>query len=165
MGGMKPQHPLNGLRVLEMGSRTTAPYIGKLFTDAGADVLKLESSEGDPFRTWSASGAAIPDGEDAAWWQFLNAGKRSVTIDLETEEGKRRFNNLVAETDLILDDHIPQEAQRLGITFQDIQTISSSTVLASLTHFGTTGPWANRPANDFIPVSYTHLTLPTILLV
>ena len=158
MGGMKPQHPLNGLRVLEMGSRTTAPYIGKLFTDAGADVLKLESSEGDPFRTWSASGAAIPDGEDAAWWQFLNAGKRSVTIDLETEEGKRRFNNLVAETDLILDDHIPQEAQRLGITFQDIQTISSSTVLASLTHFGTTGPWANRPANDFILQALTGAT-------
>ena len=158
MGGMKPQHPLNGLRVLEMGSRTTAPYIGKLFTDAGADVLKLESSEGDPFRTWSASGAAIPDGEDAAWWQFLNAGKRSVTIDIETEEGKRRFNNLVAETDLILDDHIPQEAQRLGITFQDIQTISSSTVLASLTHFGTTGPWANRPANDFILQALTGAT-------
>ena len=158
MGGMKPKHPLNGLRVLEMGSRTTAPYIGKLFTDAGADVLKLESSEGDPFRTWSASGAAIPDGEDAAWWQFLNAGKRSVTIDLETEEGKRRFNNLVAETDLILDDHIPQEAQRLGITFQDIQTISSSTVLASLTHFGTTGPWANRPANDFILQALTGAT-------
>ena len=158
MGGMKPQHPLNGLRVLEMGSRTTAPYIGKLFTDAGADVLKLESSEGDPFRTWSASGAAIPDGEDAAWWQFLNAGKRSVTVDLETEEGKRRFNNLVAETDLILDDHIPQEAQRLGITFQDIQTISSSTVLASLTHFGTTGPWANRPANDFILQALTGAT-------
>ena len=158
MGGMKPQHPLNGLRVLEMGSRTTAPYIGKLFTDAGADVLKLESSEGDPFRTWSASGAAIPDGEDAAWWQFLNAGKRSVTIDLETEEGKRRFNNLVAETDLILDDHIPQEAQRLGITFKDIQTISSSTVLASLTHFGTTGPWANRPANDFILQALTGAT-------
>lgn len=158
MGGMKPQHPLNGLRVLEMGSRTTAPYIGKLFTDAGADVLKLESSEGDPFRTWSASGAAIPDGEDAAWWQFLNAGKRSVTIDLETEEGKRYFNNFVAETDLILDDHIPQEAQRLGITFQDIQTISSSTVLASLTHFGTTGPWANRPANDFILQALTGAT-------
>ena len=158
MGGMKPEHPLNGLRVLEMGSRTTAPYIGKLFTDAGADVLKLESLEGDPFRTWSASGAAIPDGEDAAWWQFLNAGKRSVTIDLETEEGKRYFNNLVAETDLILDDHIPQEAQRLGITFQDIQTISSSTVLASLTHFGTTGPWANRPANDFILQALTGAT-------
>ena len=158
MGGMKPEHPLNGLRVLEMGSRTTAPYIGKLFTDAGADVLKLESSEGDPFRTWSASGAAIPDGEDAAWWQFLNAGKRSVTIDLETEEGKRYFNNFVAETDLILDDHIPQEAQRLGITFQDIQTISSSTVLASLTHFGTTGPWANRPANDFILQALTGAT-------
>ena len=157
-GEMEQHYPLSGLRVLEMGSHTTTPYIGKLFVDAGADVLKVESPQGDPFRKWSASKTSIPEDEDAAWWRFLNAGKRSVTIDLETEEGKRRFNNLVAETDLILDDHIPQEAQRLGITFQDIQTISSSTVLASLTHFGTTGPWANRPANDFILQALTGAT-------
>ncbi len=157
-GEMEQHYPLSGLRVLEMGSHTTTPYIGKLFVDAGADVLKVESPQGDPFRKWSASKTSIPEDEDAAWWRFLNAGKRSVTIDLETEEGKRRFNNLVAETDLILDDHIPQEAQRLGITFQDIQTISSSTVLASLTHFGTTGPWANRPANDFTLQALTGAT-------
>ena len=132
---MEQRHPLSGLRVLEMGSRTTAPYIGKLLTDAGADVLKLESPVGDPFRTWSASGASIPDGEDAAWWRFLNAGKRSVTIDLETDEGKDQFHNLVEETDLILDDHIPHDAQRLGITYEDIHMISPSTVLASLPHF------------------------------
>ena len=155
---MEQRHPLSGLRVLEMGSRTTAPYIGKLLTDAGADVLKLESPVGDPFRTWSASGASIPDGEDAAWWRFLNAGKRSVTIDLETDEGKDQFHNLVTETDLILDDHIPHDAQRLGITYEDIQIISPSTVLASLTHFGTTGPWANRPANDFILQALTGAT-------
>ena len=155
---MEQRHPLSGLRVLEMGSRTTAPYIGKLLTDAGADVLKLESPVGDPFRIWSASGASMPDGEDAAWWRFLNAGKRSVTIDLETDEGKDQFNNLVTETDLILDDHIPHDAQRLGITFEDIHIISPSTVLASLTHFGTTGPWANRPANDFILQALTGAT-------
>ena len=85
---MEQRHPLSGLRVLEMGSRTTAPYIGKLFTDAGADVLKLESPVGDPFRTWSASGASIPDGEDAAWWRFLNAGKRSATIDWKPMKAK-----------------------------------------------------------------------------
>ena len=155
---MEQRHPLSGLRVLEMGSRTTAPYIGKLLTDAGADVLKLESPVGDPFRTWSASGASIPDGEDAAWWRFLNAGKKSTTIDLETDEGKDQFHNLVEETDLILDDHIPHDAQRLGITYEDIHIISPSTVLASLTHFGTTGPWANRPANDFILQALTGAT-------
>ncbi len=85
---MEQRHPLSGLRVLEMGSRTTAPYIGKLLTDAGADVLKLESPVGDPFRTWSASGASIPDGEDAAWWRFLNAGKKSTTIDWKPTKAK-----------------------------------------------------------------------------
>ena len=100
---MGDQHPLNGLRVLEMGSRTITPYIGKLFTDAGADVLKVESPEGDPSRTWSASHATIPDGEDSAWWRFLNAGKRSTTIDLETPEGHGTLHELVTETDLVLE--------------------------------------------------------------
>ena len=84
--------------------------------------------------------------------------QKKYHIDLETDEGKDQFHNLVEETDLILDDHIPQDAQRLGITYEDIHIISPSTVLASLTHFGTTGPWANRPANDFILQALTGAT-------
>ena len=155
---MEQHYPLSGLRVLEMGSHTTTPYIGKLFVDAGAEVLKVESHHGDPFRKWSASKTSISEGEDAAWWRFLNAGKRSVTIDLETEEGKDQFSNLVIETDLILDDHQPKEAERLGITPESLRTISARVVVASLTHFGTTGPWADRPANDFILQALTGAT-------
>ena len=75
--GMEQDYPLQGIRVLELGSRTITPYIGKLFTDAGADVLKVESPEGDPFRTWSASHVTISDGEDSAWWRFLNPTGRT----------------------------------------------------------------------------------------
>ena len=67
---MEQHYPLEGIRVLELGSCTITPYIGKLFTDAGADVLKIESPAGDPFRTRSASHSPIPDGEDSAWWRF-----------------------------------------------------------------------------------------------
>ena len=157
-GEMKQHYPLSGLRVLEMGSHTTTPYIGKLFVDAGADVLKVESPHGDPFRKWSASKTSIPEDEDAAWWRFLNAGKKSLVIDLETSEGKQRLADLIAETDLVLDDHQPEEAERLGITPESLRTISDRVVVASLTHFGTTGPWANRPANDFTLQALTGAT-------
>ena len=122
---MEQHYPLSGLRVLEMGSHTTTPYIGKLFVDAGAEVLKVESPHGDPFRKWSASKTIISEGEDAAWWRFLNAGKKSIVIDLETSEGKQRLADLIAETDLVLDDHQPKEAERLGITPESLRTISA----------------------------------------
>jgi crotonobetainyl-CoA:carnitine CoA-transferase CaiB-like acyl-CoA transferase len=146
---MDQQYPLTGIRVLELGSRVTTPYIGKLFTDAGAEVLKIESPAGDPFRRWSASRTQIPENQDSAWWRFLNAGKRSVVLDLETPEGRESLFDLIIKTDLVLDDHLPEESKRLGITAHEIMSIAPSVVVASLTHFGTSGPWANRPANDF----------------
>ena len=143
-------HPLTGLRVLEMGSRVTAPYVGKLFVDAGADVCKVESPAGDPFRRWSASGATIPAGEDAAWFRFLNGGKRSVVVDLTADGGRDELLRLVAGVDLVIDDHEPADACALGITADDLRAIDPAVVVATLTRFGTTGPWADRPANDFV---------------
>ena len=144
------RHPLTGLRVLEMGSRVAAPYVGKLFADAGADVCKVESPAGDQFRRWSASGATIPVGEDAAWFRFLNGGKRSVVVDLGAEGGRDELLVLVAGVDLVLDDHDPADARALGITADDLRAVNPAVVVATLTPFGTTGPWADRPANDFV---------------
>ncbi|MCS5680031.1 MAG: CoA transferase, partial [Acidimicrobiales bacterium] len=144
------RHPLTGLRVLEMGSRVAAPYVGKLFADAGADVCKVESPAGDQFRRWSASGATIPAGEDAAWFRFLNGGKRSVVVDLGAEGGRDELLVLVAGVDLVLDDHDPADARALGITADDLRAVNPAVVVATLTPFGTTGPWADRPANDFV---------------
>ncbi|HJO20821.1 MAG TPA: CoA transferase, partial [Acidimicrobiales bacterium] len=145
-----PQHPLTGIRVLEMGSRVAAPYVGKLLADAGADVCKVESPAGDPFRRWSASGATIPMGGDAAWFRFLNGGKRSAVVDLGVDGGRDELLHLVAGADLVIDDHDPADARALGITADDLRAVNPAVVVATLTPFGTTGPWADRPANDFV---------------
>ena len=118
-----PQHPLTGIRVLEMGSRVAAPYVGKLLADAGADVCKVESPAGDPFRRWSASGATIPIGGDAAWFRFLNGGKRSAVVDLGVDGGRDELLHLVAGADLVIDDHDPVDARALGITADEIQQV------------------------------------------
>ena len=144
------QHPLAGLTVVEMGSRVTAPYIAKLFVDAGADVIKVESPSGDPFRRWSASGTVIAPDADGAWFRFLNAGKRSVVLDLTEADGSARLDRLLDAADLVLDDHGPAPARALGIDPDALRVDHPSLVVATLTPFGTTGPWADRPANDFV---------------
>ena len=142
--------PLAGLRVLEVGSRTMAPFVGRMLVDAGADVLKVESPAGDPFRRRSASGAPIPEGADAPWFHHLNGGKRSRVVDLADDAGRDRLLSLVAEVDVVLDDHDPAEARTLGIAPDDFRAANPAAVVATLTRFGTTGPWADRPADDFV---------------
>ena len=73
--------PLNGYTVVDLSSGIAGGYATKILADGGADVIKVESPEGDPLRRWSASGAAIPDGHDGALFTFLAGGKRSVVAD------------------------------------------------------------------------------------
>ena len=73
---------LRDLRVIDFSTEIAGPYCTKLFADAGADVIKIESSEGDPMRRWSATGADLK-GEDSALFRFLNASKRAVLGTLE----------------------------------------------------------------------------------
>ena len=147
---MTGPHPLSGLVVVEMGSRVAVPYLGKLFTDAGARVVKVESPRGDPHRRWSASGADVPAGEDGAMFRFLNAGKASVVVDLETDDGHAELRRRIAAAHLVLDDHQPAAARALGIDAATLRSFNEAAVVATLTPFATTGPWADRPANDFI---------------
>ena len=71
------KHGLRDVRVIDFSSEIAGPYLTKLFADAGADVIKVEAPEGDPLRSWSASGADL-EGGDGAFFQFLNTSKRSV---------------------------------------------------------------------------------------
>ncbi len=143
--------PFSGLRVLEMGSRTMVPYLGKLLVDGGADVVKIETPAGDPFRSWSATGADVTGtANGSAWFGYLNAGKQSRVLDLNDPDDRAELEARVAAVDIVLDDHAPAEARMLGIAPDLLRAMNPAAVVATLTRFGTTGPWANRPANDFI---------------
>ncbi len=145
---MVDRPPLDGLRVLELGSKVAAPYLTKLFVDAGAAVRKLESPAGDPFRS-RIGGERVETTEDGAWFRYLNAGKHSEVVDLASDIGITRLAALVGEVDLVVDDHSPAEARRLGIAPPALREMNPAAVVATLTRFGTEGPWADRPANDF----------------
>ncbi len=127
-----------------------APYVGKLLVDAGADVVKVESPAGDAYRSWSASGTPVADGGHGPWFAYLNAGKRSTVVDLDAPGGRDDLLALVGEAHLVIDDHAPARASALGVTAADLRAGDPSLVVATLTRFGADGPWAGRPANDFI---------------
>jgi len=116
--------PLRDLRVLELSTGIAGGYAGKLFVDAGADVVKVEPPEGDPMRRSSAS-----EGEPGALFEFLAAGKRSVT----------EMADLLDTADLVVVDRPPTAEERAD----------PSRVVLSITPFGATGPWVTRPATEF----------------
>jgi len=129
---------LTDFRVVEMASDIAGPYAAKLLVDAGADVVKIESPTGDPYRKWSASGADLAD-MDGAMFQFLNAGKRSVVGDWDD----LRVRNLLAGADLLIEDHLADEV------LDRIRAESPGLDVVSISAFGRTGPWRNRPWTEF----------------
>ncbi len=129
--------PLEGLRVIECASGIAGPLVGKLYVDAGAEVIKVESADGDPLRRFSAVGA-LPDGEDGALFRFLGAGKRSIIGLL----GDDRVDALLATADLLIDEGDP------SLDVDAIRAAHPHLVVVSISPYGRTGPWAGRPATD-----------------
>lgn len=128
--------PLEGIRVVEIGTGIAPGYAGKLFVDAGAEVCKVEPPGGDPLRRWSATGA-VPDGATGALFSHLAAGKRSIVgtpDDLAVRE-------LLLDADLVIDtgEVDPEELRR------DAPRL----VVVSVTPYGRSGPWADRPGTEF----------------
>ncbi len=129
--------PLAETRVIELGTGIASGYAGKLFRDAGAEVIKVEPLDGDPLRTWSATGASLDD-RPGALFSFLAAGKQSVIGSIED----LAIAELVRGADLVIDDG--------SIDVDALRAASPRLVILSLTPFGRTGPWSDRPGTDFI---------------
>lgn len=132
---------LQHLRVVEVGGGIAASYAGKLLADAGADVIKVEPPGGEPLRRWSASGAELGD-KDGPLFQFLNTSKRSVTGDPRGPE----VTHLLASADILIDS--TEEGLPPAIIGTARQA-NPSLVLVSISLWGRTGPYANRPATEF----------------
>jgi crotonobetainyl-CoA:carnitine CoA-transferase CaiB-like acyl-CoA transferase len=131
-------HGLKELRVVDHSTGVAGPYCSKLFADAGADVIKLETGDGDPLRRWSATGADL-GGRDGPLFRYLNASKRSVMGCLDDSSA-----NLIASADLLIEDRPPDAYDRDALLAR-----YPGLVLLSITPFGLTGPLAARAATDF----------------
>lgn len=142
--------PLAGLKVLELARVLAGPWAGQTFADLGADVVKIESPEGDDTRRW---GPPFIDNEGelaAAYFHSCNRGKRSVALDLKSEEGRLAAQRLAAEADVLIENYKVGGLRRFGLDYEAVSAANPGIVYCSITGFGQTGPYAHRAGYDYI---------------
>jgi crotonobetainyl-CoA:carnitine CoA-transferase CaiB-like acyl-CoA transferase len=137
-----PQTPfLQGVRVLELGSMYAAPTAGRMLRDFGADVVKVEQpGQGDYARQWQPRHENVSLG-----FARLNAGKRSVGIDLHTDEGRAVVRELAATCDVVIESFRPGRLERWGLGYDVLRSDNPGVVLTRVSGFGQTGPYRERP--------------------
>ena len=137
--------PLTGVKVLDLTRVLSGPFCTALLGDMGADVIKVEAPEGDSIR----GQGAIKDGISGYFAQF-NRNKRSLRLDLRKPEGKAILARLVERSDVLVENFRPGVLARMGFDDDRLKALRPSLVTCSINGFGSTGPYRDRPAFDFI---------------
>lgn len=133
--------PLAGLTVIEMGTLIAGPFCGQILGDFGATVIKLEDpGKGDPMRQW---GRSLPMGH-SPWWPVIGRNKRSVTLNLRDPEGQAIARKLIAGADVLIENFRPGAMEKWGLGYEALSTENPRLVMARVSGFGQTGPYAQR---------------------
>jgi len=144
--------PLAGLKVLELARILAGPWAGQTLADLGADVVKVESPDGDDTRSWGPPFVAGVDGSDlsAAYFHACNRGKRSIVADFATEEGRALVRKLAASADVLIENFKVGGLAKYGLDHASLKAVNPRLIYASITGFGQDGPYANRAGYDFL---------------
>ena len=137
--------PLDGVRVLDFSIMLAGPYCARLLADVGAEVIKIEPPEGDDMRLRTP----LRDGHSAYFGQ-LNAGKRSLALDLKSTEAIALVHRLVAEADILVENFRPGVMDRLGLGYEALRAINPRLIYCSISGYGQSGPAAGRAAYAMI---------------
>ncbi|MDD3838250.1 MAG: CaiB/BaiF CoA-transferase family protein [Phenylobacterium sp.] len=139
--------PLSGLRVIEMGTLIAGPFCGQILGDFGAEVIKLEDpGSGDPMRQW---GRSLPKGL-SPWWPVIGRNKKSVTVDLRKPEGQALARRLIGTADVVIENFRPGTFEKWGLTYESLAEAYPRLVMARVSGFGQTGPYARRAGYGLI---------------
>ncbi|MEL6288932.1 MAG: CoA transferase [Pseudomonadota bacterium] len=145
--------PLAGVRVLDLSGMISGPLGAMILADQGADVIKVESPAGDSSRQ-----VATRRGNFSASFLNNNRNKRSVVLDLKTEDGRSALLALVDGADVLLQNFRPGVSERLGIDYPTLAARNARLIYASITGFGTAGPYAHKPVFDPLVQALSGLT-------
>jgi crotonobetainyl-CoA:carnitine CoA-transferase CaiB-like acyl-CoA transferase len=139
---------LAGVRVLDLSVWRPGPYATQLLAEMGADVIKVEPPGGDPMRVF-------PD-----LFAMLNWQKKTVELDLKSQEGRARARELAAESDMAIEGWRPGVAARLGVGYDDLRAVNPAIVYCSISGFGATGPLTTAPGHDINYQAYAGMVPP-----
>lgn len=138
---MRMPSPLEGKRVVEIGSFVAGPFCGQLLGDLGAEVIKVEDPKaGDPMRRW---GRSVGEGS-SLWWSVLARNKRSVTINLRNPDGQATVRKLIETADILLENFRPGTIERWGLDPKDLLSAYPALVVVRISGYGQTGPYRDR---------------------
>ncbi|HEY5165710.1 MAG TPA: CoA transferase [Acidimicrobiia bacterium] len=151
-----PEAPLTGLRVVELATLYSAPQVGAMLGDLGADVVKVEPPGGDPMRRMGV----IRDGVSRNW-SWVARAKRSIMLDLDATNDRATFGDLVSAADVLIENLTPGVRSRWNCTFDALAAVNPRLVVVAVSCYGLTGPYADRPGAGTLAEAFgglTHLT-------
>ncbi|HJU83341.1 MAG TPA: CoA transferase [Holophagaceae bacterium] len=141
--------PLQKIKIVDLSRILAGPFATQLLADLGAEVRKLEPPEGDPTRGW---GPPFEDGDggESAYFRCANRGKVTEVIDLHHPEGRTRLEALLQDADVLVENFLPDSAERLGLTWERLHALYPKLILASIRGFASDVSASRRPGYDFI---------------
>ena len=147
--------PLKGVRILDFGRILAGPFCSQILADYGADVIKVEQPGlGDETRSWQGKGEAAAwkadTGPISLYFAAINRNKRSLTLDLKKPEALEVVRELIKETDVVIENFVPGGADKLGIGYAPLSKINPRLIYASISGYGSDGPYAKRAGYDAI---------------
>lgn len=143
--------PLHGLKVVEFARVLAGPWAGQILADLGAEVIKVESPDGDDTRKWGPPFVIYADGgTDAAYYHAANRGKSSVVIDFAAPEGRDEAIRLAKDADVLIENFKVGSLARFGLDYASLAAQNPGLIYCSITGFGQDGPYARRAGYDFI---------------
>ena len=151
--------PLSHLKVLDLSRVLAGPWCGQQLADLGADVVKVErpadaaGNGGDDTRAWGPpylKDAAGRDTTETAYYLGANRGKKSITLDIASAAGQEVVKKLAAQSDIVIENYKVGQLKKYGLDFAGLCAVNPKLIYCSITGFGQTGPYANRPGYDYI---------------
>ncbi len=158
MTAMLETRPLGGLKVLDLTIALAGPLCTQRLGEMGAEIIKVEAPGGGDFSR-HAPMAGVRRFGDAMCFTELNQNKRSLVLDLKSEEGRAVLHRLVAEADMLVQNFRPRVARKLAIDYDTLAAINPALVYGSISGYGEDGPMADRPGQDLLVQSFTGLTM------
>jgi len=141
------QGPLSDLVVVELGTLIAGPFCGQILADFGAEVIKLEDpAAGDPMRQW---GRSLPKGL-SPWWPVIGRNKKSVTLNLRTPQGQAIARDLIGGADILVENFRPGTMEKWGLGYEALSAANPGLIMARVSGFGQTGPYAQRAGYGLI---------------
>ena len=135
--------PLDGVKVLELGSLIAGPYAASVLAQFGAEVIKVETpGDGDPLRKWRK----LHDGT-SLWWYSQSRNKKSITLNLRDERARAIVRDLVKDADILIENFRPGTLEKWGLGWEDLSRVNPSLVMVRVSGYGQTGPYMDRRAS------------------